>query len=117
MPRSPSELARLWLHAWNTGQLDLLPLTVDFVHTSPFGRFEGADEYLRMVEPMSRASVRAITVRDVVEGPGRAVIAYDVETPRGRVEACDWIFVDGDRIREVKAYYDPTKNREALEEG
>ena len=112
---SPGDLARLWLKAWNTGDLDLLPLAPDFVHTSPFGRFEGAEEYLRVVEPMSRKSVVDIRVRDVLEGEDRAVITYWLETSAGVVEACDWIFVEGDRIREVNAYYDPTVNRAALE--
>ncbi|MFQ5552033.1 MAG: hypothetical protein ACE5FJ_12440, partial [Gemmatimonadales bacterium] len=87
----------------------------DFVHTSPFGRIEGAEEYLRIVEPMSRKSVRGITIKDVLEGEGRAAITYELETTAGIVEACDWIFVENDRIREVNAYYDSVTNRAALE--
>lgn len=115
MGDSPAEVARTWLHAWDTGDLSLLRLTPDFVHTSPFGRIEGAEEYLRVVEPMSRKSVVGITVRDVLEGGDRAAITYEVETTAGRVEACDWVFVEGDRIREVVSYYDSVTNREALE--
>ena len=112
---SPGDLARTWLRAWDSGDLSLLRLTPQFVHTSPFGRIEGAEEYLRIVEPMSRKSVRGITVKDVLEGEGRAAITYDVETPAGTVEACDWIFVEDGRIREVNSYYDSVKNRAALE--
>ena len=64
---------------------------------------------------MSRKSVRGITVKDVLEGEGRAAITYDVETPAGTVEACDWVFVEDGRIREVNSYYDSVKNRAALE--
>ena len=115
MSHSPAEMARTWLRAWKTGDLSLLRLTPDFVHTSPFGRIEGAEEYLRIVEPMSRKSVLDIHVKDVLEGEGRAAITYEIETPAGNVEACDWIFVEGDRIREVNAYYDSVTNRKALE--
>jgi len=90
-------------------------LDPDFVHTSPFGRIEGADEYLRIVEPMSRKSVLKITVRDVIEADDRAAITYELETPAGTVEACDWVFVDEGRIREVNSYYDSATNRAALE--
>ena len=93
MSDSPGELARTWLRAWDTQDLSLLRLAPDFVHTSPFGRIEGAEEYLRIVEPMSRKSVQKIVVKDVLEGDGRAAITYEVETPKGNVEACDWVFV------------------------
>ena len=88
MSRSPAELATLWLDAWNRGEPDRLPLADDFVHTRPFGRFEGAAEYLRVVEPMSRRSVESITILDVVEGPGRAAIRYEVATPAGPGDCC-----------------------------
>lgn len=115
MTDSPGDLARTWLRAWDTHDLSLLRLTEDFVHTSPFGRIEGAEEYLRIVEPMSRKSVRKITVRDVIEDEGRAAITYDLETTAGTVEACDWIYVEKGRIREVNSYYDSVTNRKALE--
>jgi len=115
MSESPAEMARTWLRAWDTQDLGLLRLTPDFVHTSPFGRIEGAEEYLRIVEPMSKKSVLGITVKDVIAGDDRAAIAYEVETPAGRVEACDWIFVEDGRIREVRSYYDSATNRAALE--
>ena len=109
------KLARTWLRAWDTGDLSLLRLTPDFVHTSPFGRIEGAEEYLRIVEPMSLKSVRGITVKDVVGDENRAVIRYELETTAGTVEACDWVYVERGRIREVNAYYDSVTNRAALE--
>ena len=115
MTDSPGQMARTWLRAWEIHDLSLLRLAPEFVHTSPFGRIEGAEEYLRIVEPMSRKSVRGITVKDVLEGEGRAAIAYELETPAGTVEACDWIYVENGMIREVNAYYDSVTNREALE--
>ena len=115
MSESPEQLARTWLRAWDTGDLSLLRLAPNFVHTSPFGRIEGADEYLRIVEPMSLKSVRGITVKDVITSKDRAAITYAVETTAGTVEACDWVFVENGLIREVNSYYDSVTNRAALE--
>ena len=64
---------------------------------------------------MSRKSVLRITVKDAIEGEGRAAITYDLETPAGTVEACDWVFVENGRIREVNSYYDSVTNRAALD--
>lgn len=115
MSDSPEALARDWLRAWDTGDLSLLRLTPDFVHTSPFGRIEGREEYLRIVEPMSRKTVLRITVRDVIAAEDRAAITYQLETPAGNVDACDWVFIENGMIREVNAYYDSATNRAALE--
>ncbi len=115
MSESPAEMAKTWLRAWDSGDLNLLRLAPDFVHTSPFGRFEGSQEYLRVVEPMSKKSVNSIHIKDVIEGDGRAAITYVVRTPAGDVEACDWVFVKDGLIVEVNAYYDSVTNREALE--
>ncbi len=115
MGDSPAEIARTWLRAWDTGDLSLLALTEDFVHTSPFGRIEGREEYMRIVEPMSGDSTVGITVLRVMEDGDQAVIAYELETTAGKVEVCEWIFVENGRIREINAYYDSTVNRQALE--
>ena len=114
MGDSPADIARTWLKAWDTGDLSLLALTEDFVHTSPFGRIEGREEYMRVVEPMSGDSTVGITVRRVMEDEDQAVIAYELETTAGKVDVCEWIFVEGGRIREINAYYDSTVNRKAL---
>ena len=45
-------------HRRNPADLRLLRLAPHFVRTSPFGRIEGAEEFLRIVEPMSRKSPR-----------------------------------------------------------
>lgn len=114
MSESPAAMARTWLRAWDTHDLSLLRLAPDFVHTSPFGRIEGAEEYLRIVEPMSRRSVRRIRVKDVIEAGDRAAITYELETPAGNVDACDWVYVQDGLIREVNSYYDSVTNRAAL---
>ena len=54
-------------------------------------------------------------MKDVLEGDDRAAITYELETPAGPVEACDWIFVENGRIREVNSYYDSVTNRAALD--
>jgi hypothetical protein len=59
-------------------------------------------------------TVNKIAVRDVISGEDKAAITYELETPKGTVEACDWIFVENGRIREVNSYYDSVVNRAVL---
>lgn len=115
MGDSPAEMARIWLRAWDSGDLGLLGLAPDVVHTGPFVRIEGSEEYLRIIVPMAEKSVVRIAVKDVIEGQGRAAVTYELVTPAGRVEASDRVFVENGLIREVNAYYASSTNRKALE--
>ena len=63
----------------------------------------------------SPADLARLRLRAWDTGDGRAAITYEVETPAGTVEACDWVFVKDGLIREVNSYYDSVKNRAALE--
>ena len=111
-----AELAVGWIEAWIRMDMDWLRehLADDFVHVSPFGRLEGRDPYLEAVEPMARKSVMKLEIRDVIADGDRAAIWFDNHTPSGAVPSCDWIRVDGDRIREIQSFYDSTRVREVL---
>lgn len=109
-------LARGWIEAWIRMDMDWLRqrLAPDFVHVSPFGRLEGRDAYLATVEPMARKSVMELAIRDVIAAGDRAVIWFGNRTPRGVVESCDWVRVEGDQITEIRSFYDSAMVREVL---
>ena len=111
-----AELATGWIEAWKRMDMDWLRrrLAPDFVHVSPFGTLEGREPYLETVEPMARKSVVDLVVRDVVASGDRAVVRFENRTPNGVVETCDWVRVEGDRIREIRSFYDSAKVRELL---
>jgi len=116
MSERSAELAVGWIEAWVRMDLAWLRqhLAPDFVHVSPFGRFDDRDSYLAAVEPMARKSVMALTVRDVIASGHQAAIWFENRTPRGTVDSCDWVRVDGDVIKEVRSFYDSARIREVL---
>lgn len=111
-----AELARGWIEAWIRMDMDWLRqrLAPDFVHTSPFGRLEGRDPYLATVEPMARKSVQELVIREVIASGDQAAIWFENRTPKGVVDSCDWVRVEGDLIKEIRSFYDTTKVREVL---
>lgn len=111
-----AELAVLWIEAWINMDMEWLRqrLAPDFVHISPFGRFEDRDSYLAAVEPMARKSVVELTVKDVVSSGNQAVVRFENRTPKGVVESCDWIRVEDDLIKEVRSFYDSVLIRQVL---
>jgi ketosteroid isomerase-like protein len=111
-----ARLATGWIEAWIRMDMAWLRahLAPDFVHVSPFGRLEGRDHYLATVEPLARKSVSELTVREVIADGERAAIWFENRTPGGTVPTCDWLRIDGGRIREIRSFYDGTAVRGVL---
>jgi len=111
-----AELAVGWIEAWIRMDMEWLRqrLAPDFVHVSPFGRLEGRDFYLATVEPMARKSVVELEIKDVIASGNQAAVWFENRTPKGAVDSCDWIRVEGDRIQEIQSFYDSAKIREVL---
>lgn len=116
MTERSAELAEGWLEAWRRFDMDWLRehLAPDFVHVSPFGRFDDREEYLAAVEPMARKSVAELTVREIVASGAVAAIRFENRTAKGVVESVDWVRVEGGVIREIRSFYDSAKVREVL---
>ena len=110
------ELATGWIEAWIRMDMDWLRrhLAPDFVHTSPFGRFEDRESYLAAVEPAARKSVAELVIREVIADGDRAAIWFENRTEAGAVDSCDWVRVENGVIREIRSFYDSVKVREAL---
>jgi ketosteroid isomerase-like protein len=116
MKEGSAELAVLWIEAWIKMDMEWLRqrLAPDFVHISPFGRFEDRDSYLAAVEPMARKSVVELTVKDVIASGNQAAVRFENRTPKGVVETCDWVRVENDLIKEIRSFYDSAMIREVL---
>lgn len=111
-----AELATGWIGAWKGMDMAWLrrKLAPDFVHVSPFGRFEDRESYLEAVEPMARKSVVELEVREVIADGNRAAIRFENRTARGAVETVDWVRVEDDAIVEIRSFYDSGTIREIL---
>lgn len=109
-------LAVGWIEAWIRMDMAWLRrwLAPDFVHVSPFGRFTDRESYLAAVEPMARKSVVTLTVTDVIASDEQAAIRFENHTPGGVVESCDWVRIEGDRIKEIRSFYDSARIRQVL---
>jgi hypothetical protein len=116
MKEHSAELAVGWIEAWIRMDIDWLRqrLAPDFVHVSPFGRFDDRESYLAAVEPMARKSVVELRVTDVIASGNQAAIRFENRTPKGVVESCDWVRVEDDLIKEIRSFYDSSVIREVL---
>ena len=107
-PSSATALARIWIERWNDGTPDLIPLAEEFTHTSPFGRVGGRQAYLDWVKPLAAKNVTELRILRVLPGEDAAAIHFEMQTPKGPVECCDWVVVKDGRITEIRSFYDAT---------
>lgn len=116
MDEHATQLAVGWIEAWIRMDMDWLKerLAPDFVHTSPFGRIEGRDHYLAIVEPMARKSVQELKIMDVIASGDQAAVWFENRTPGGVIPSCDWLRIDDDLIRAIQSFYDSTRVRAVL---
>jgi len=111
-----AQLAVGWIEAWIRMDMEWLRqrLAPDFVHISPFGRFDDRESYLAAVEPMARKSVVELVVKDVIATGNQAAVWFENRTSKGVVESCDWVRVENDVIKEIRSFYDSVLIREVL---
>ena len=110
-PDSAGTLARVWIERWNEGAPDLIPLSEDFTHTSPFGRVKGRQTYLDWVKPMAARNVTRLRVLRTLSSSNEAAIHFEMHTPKGLIQVCDWIVVEDGQITEIHSFYDATELR------
>ena len=103
---SAEELARIWIEYWNEGRPDDIPLAEDFKHTSPFGQVQGRQEYLQWVKPLAAKNVADLTIKRIIVAGDEAAIHFEMQTPEGPVQVCDWVSVHMGLITEIYSFYD-----------
>ncbi len=116
MSERSAELAAGWIEAWKRFDMEWLRkrLAPDFVHVSPFGRFEDRESYLAAVEPLARKSVMELAIKETIASGDVAAVRFENRTPKGVVESVDWVRVEGDSIKEIRSFYDSARIREVL---
>ena len=108
---SAGELARTWIECWNKGTPDLIPLSEDFTHTSPYGRVAGREKYLEWVKPLSKQNVMDLKIQRILSQRNEAVIHFEMKTPKGTIPVCDWVVVNDGQITEIHSFYDASDLR------
>jgi hypothetical protein len=104
-------LAKIWIERWNDGSPDLIPLAENFVHTSPYGRVKGRQTYLDWVKPLAKKNVSELQIIRTLSRGNQAVIHFEMATPKGAIQVCDWISTENGQITEIHSFYDATDLR------
>ena len=104
-------LARTWIEGWNAGKPDEIPLAHEFIHSSPFGVVKGREKYLEWVKPLAAKNVTSLKIVKTLGGDGDSVIWFEMMTPNGLVQCCDWVQTKRGEIVAITSFFDATNLR------
>ena len=99
---------RKWFECWEAGDVDALPITEDFSHTSPFGTIEPKDRYLEIVRKNTKDFLgnRLTVLRQIREGDNVCVQFEQKNENTGlEMTVCEWYSIQGDLIKEIQSFY------------
>lgn len=99
-------LARAWIEGWNAGKPDDIPLAANFSHSSPFGTVSGRETYLAWVKPLAEKNVMSLQINRTLGNDNEAVIWFEMMTPNGLVQCCDWVQIQNNEIMAITSFYD-----------
>lgn len=98
-----------WFACWNSGNVDELPITDDFRHTSPFGTIETKARYLDIVNKNRKSFLgnKLTVLTQIVDGNVACVQFLQTrdDDPAFEMKVSEWYFLEGDRIREIESFY------------
>ena len=100
-------LIREWYSKWESGDFLKLPLKPDFTHSSPFGKIEGRDAYLKIVEENKDKFLGyKFQIHEIISGKDKASVRYTAKQGNElKLDVSEWFYFENGLIREIKAYY------------
>ena len=99
-------LAKKWFNKWEEGDFHHLPISENFMHTSPFGTINGKKEYLSLVEAnQDKFLGYRFEIRDEIYDKDKACVRYTAIQGDFTLDVSEWYFAKNDLIEEIVAYY------------
>lgn len=101
------KLVYRWFEAWNTGNLEKLPISDTFSHTSPFGTIEGKKAYLELVDANKAKFLGyEFKILDAIYETDKACVRYRATQGSDfSLDVSEWYYKKGELISKVIAYY------------
>lgn len=107
------EVVKSYLDALQTGRLDDVPFADLVTFESPLAaRVVGKAAVIETLQGILPV-VRGVTVRDHIARGEYVAARFELETPFGRIEVCDWFRVVDGMLLDIRPYYDPRPITEA----
>ncbi len=101
------KLVKQWFEAWDTGELENLPISEAFEHHSPFGIIAGKKAYLDLVEKnRSKFLGYSFEIVDAIYETHKACVRYVAKQGEDfKLDVSEWYYEKDGLFEKVIAYY------------
>ena len=109
-------LTKKWFSIWENGDFENLPITEDFVHTSPYGTIKGKQAYLEIVETNKDKFLgHRFEIHDLISDGNKSCVRYSAIQEDFMLEVTEWHLLKDGLIAEIIAYYNIEEERIKIE--
>lgn len=100
-------LVKKWFEVWENGDFLNLPISNNFVHTSPFGTIESKKSYLDLVESNKDKFLGySFEIHDIIYEPEKACVRYTARQGKDfSLDVSEWYYFNETQITKIIAYY------------
>ena len=99
-------LVKKWFDVWEKGDYQNLPITTNFVHTSPYGTIEGKKSYLNLVAANEDKFLgHRFELHEALYGVDKACVCYTAIQGDFRLDVSEWYYIRDNQIDKIVAYY------------
>ena len=101
-------IVKKWFDCWNTGNIEDLPVSEDFSHTSPFGTIESKSKYMDIVLKNKKDFLgNTLTVLKQIREGNTICVQFEQKNKNTGLEmtVCEWYEIEGDKIEQIRSFY------------
>ncbi|WP_353777713.1 nuclear transport factor 2 family protein [Winogradskyella sp. 3972H.M.0a.05] len=101
-------IVKKWIECWSNGNIEDLPITEDFSHTSPFGTITPKSKYMDIVLKNREDFLdNTLTVIKQIEEGNNVCVQFEQKNANTGLEmsVCEWYSIEGNLIKEIRSYY------------
>ena len=100
------DLVALWFEKWENGDFMNLPISDNFVHTSPYGTINGKQQYVSLVEANREKFLgHQFQLHNILTSEDLVCVRYTAHQEQFTLEVSEWHFIGNGLINRVIAYY------------
>jgi len=100
------QLVKIWFEKWETGDFLNLPISDNFIHTSPYGTIDGKKQYIELVEAnRDKFLGYHFELHDEIYEEDKACVRYTAIQGDFTLDVSEWYFLNEGLIQSIVAYY------------
>jgi hypothetical protein len=100
------DLVNAWFEKWENGEFMNLPISENFMHTSPYGTIEGKKAYIDLiVANIDKFLGHRFEIHDMIFKSEKACVRYTAIKDNFTLDVSEWHYVNNGEIEKIVAYY------------